>query len=102
MFQVLKFVLDSIISFMSMLFSINVDSNLSIGLLICICFIFLPMMLRVIRFIKQDALEELDDKYDEARPRETWSFTENQRLKTGYGKWVSSQHTQSRSRRYKL
>ena len=102
MFQVLRFILKSIIDFMTMLFSINVDNNLSIGLLLCICFIFLPMVLRVIRFIKQDALEELDDIYDESRPRETWSSNEHQRLKTGNGTWFSTSHVRSRSRRYRL
>lgn len=64
MFKVLWFILNSIIDFAKMLFTIQVDDNLSLGLLMCICFIFFPMMLRVIKFIRQDALEELDEAYD--------------------------------------
>ena len=69
MFQVLGFLLNYITEFMKMLFTIQVDRNLSLGLLFCICFIFLPMVHRVVCFIKQDAMEELDDEYDHSKPR---------------------------------
>ena len=78
MLEVIRFLLSYIVAFMRMLFTIDVGNGLNLGLLMCIVFIFLPMMLRVINFIKQDALEELDDRYDSERPTETWTSTEHQ------------------------
>ena len=86
MIQVIKFILNSIIEFISMLFTIDLGNNLNLGLLMCIAFIFLPMMLRIINFIKQDAIEELDDKYDESRPRNVISSTLTETSNLGNGK----------------
>ena len=102
MLQVLRFIFSTIIDFISMLFTIDLGNNLNLGLLMCIVFIFLPMMLRIINFLKQDAMEELNNAYEESRPRESWSSTEHQRLKIGNGKWFTTNHTRTRSRRYKL
>lgn len=105
MLQCVKFILDTIREFIAMLFTINTNDGLNLGLILCLAFIFLPMMLRIINFIKQDAIEEIDDAIDERRPRETWSFTERQYLNTSTGKGykaVMSHHTKSRSRRYRL
>lgn len=67
MIKVLSFILSSIIEFIKMLFTIDLGNGFNLGLLMCLCFIFLPMMLRIINFIKQDAIEELDDKFDYER-----------------------------------
>lgn len=64
MLQVIRFILSSIIDFMKMLFSVNVDNGLSLGTLFCICFILLPIVLRIVNFIRQDAIDELNSKYD--------------------------------------
>lgn len=77
MLQVIRFLLHTIIDFMRMLFTIDVGNNMSLGLLMCIVFIFLPMMLRIIAFLKRDAMEELNDRYDESRPREIFSSWED-------------------------
>lgn len=82
MLEVLSFILGTIISFMKMLFTIDLGDGLNLGLLMCIVFIFLPMMLRIINFLKQDAMEELNSAYDESRPVNiiTMSLTEKQNI----------------------
>lgn len=101
MLEVLKFILKCVIQFVSMLFKIDVGFT-NLGVVMCICYILFPMLLFIVNFLKTSVIEELDEKYDESRPRETWSSTEHQRLKTGNGQWFTTQHTRSKSRRYKL
>ena len=101
MLEVLKFILKCVIQFVSMLFKIDVGFT-NLGVVMCICYILFPMLLVIVNYLKTSVIEELDEKYDESRPRETWSSTEHQRLKTGNGQWFSTQHTRSRSRRYKI
>lgn len=55
MLSVLTFIFTCITNFMRMLFSINLGNNLNLGLLMCICFIFLPMIARIINFLKMYA-----------------------------------------------
>lgn len=52
MIEVLRFIFSYIVQFISMLFTIDLGNNLNLGLLLCIIFIFLPMMLRIINFLK--------------------------------------------------
>ena len=101
MLEVLKFILKCVIQFVSMLFKIDVGFT-NLGVVMCICYILFPMLLVIVNYLKTSVIEELDEKYDESRPRETWSSTEHQRLKTGNGQWFTTQHTRSRSRRYKI
>lgn len=101
MLEVLKFILKCVIQFVSMLFKIDVGFT-NLGVVMCICYILFPMLLVIVNYLKASVIEELDEKYDESRPRETWSSTEHQRLKTGNGQWFTTQHTRSKSRRYKL
>ena len=101
MWSILKFIFSSLISFIQMLFTIQVDDGLSLGLLFCICFILLPMMVRIINFIKQDAIEELDDRIDESRPREviTGGFSES--AKGSNGRVYHYSHTFTKRRRHR-
>lgn len=104
MLKVIMFILETVTHFMKMLFTIQVDDNLSLGLLMCIVFIFLPIVHRIICFIKQDAMEELDDMYDSSRPHESWIFSENQHYNPSTGRasrTYNSSHRQWRSRRYR-
>ena len=101
MFSVLKFILNCIVSFMNMLFHVQVDNGLSLGLLMCICFILFPMMLRIINFLKRDALEELDDRIDESRPMHTHTDSYSKRVKFNDGYTYSYTDTYSRRRRHK-
>ena len=48
MLQVLRFLLNTVIDFMKMLFTVDVGDGLNLGLVMCIVFIFFPMILRVV------------------------------------------------------
>lgn len=99
MLQVIRFLLHTIIDFMKMLFTIDVGNNMSLGLLMCIIFIFLPMMLRIIAFLRRDALEELNDRYDESRPTETTSSTRRQSIRMSPTEVYNYNHTITQRRR---
>lgn len=64
MFEVLKFILNCVIEFISMLFTIDIGSNMSLGLLMCVIFIFLPLVIALLNFLKYSFFDELDDRYD--------------------------------------
>lgn len=61
MLESIKFILNCVIELAKMLFNVNIGNGLNLGLLICIIFIFLPIVHRVICFIKQDAIDEVAD-----------------------------------------
>lgn len=63
MFEVLKFYIKCITDFMAMLFTIDVGFT-SLGMLMCICFIFFPTVLAFIHIIKFVVIDELDDMHD--------------------------------------
>ena len=98
MLQVLRFLLNTVIDFMKMLFTVDVGDGLNLGLVMCIVFIFFPMILRVVLFLKRDALEELNDRYDESRPREVFSDTYTRPVKFRDGS-VTYTHSITRRRR---
>lgn len=64
MLEVIKFILEKVIEFLKMLFSIDVGNNMSLGLFMCIIFIFLPLVLVVVNFLKTVLIDEIDEKYD--------------------------------------
>ncbi len=64
MLQVLKFILERVVEFLKMLFTINVGDNISLGLMMCILFIFLPLVLVVVNFLKIVLIDEIDERYD--------------------------------------
>lgn len=64
MIEVLKFILKFVADFTKMLFTIDVGSGLSLGLVMCIVFIFLPLVLIVINFLKTVLVDEIDESYD--------------------------------------
>ena len=101
MLEVLKFILKCVIQFVSMLFKIDVGFT-NLGVVMCICYILFPMLLVIVNYLKSSVVEELDEKYDESRPRETWSSNEYQFLNLGNGRSFSTNHTRTRSRRYKI
>lgn len=47
-----------------MLFTIDVGSGLTLGLVMCVVFIFLPLVLVVISFLKVTLVDEIDEKHD--------------------------------------
>ena len=64
MIEVLKFILKFVADFIKMLFTIDVGSGLSLGLVMCVVFIFLPLVLIVINFLKTALVDEIDESYD--------------------------------------
>lgn len=64
MIEVLKFILKFVADFIKMLFTIDVGSGLSLGLVMCVVFIFLPLVLIVINFLKTVLVDEIDESYD--------------------------------------
>lgn len=67
MIEVLKFILKFVADFIKMLFTIDVGSGLSLGLVMCVVFIFLPLVLIVINFLKTVLVDEIDESYDKTR-----------------------------------
>lgn len=58
MFECIKFIFKLMTDFMKMLFSVDIGNNMTLGMLMCIIFIFLPAILSVINFLKHaDDLE---------------------------------------------
>ena len=64
MLEVLRFILKCVVDFISMLFTIDVGNGLSLGLLMCVIFIFLPLVLIVANFLKFVVVNEIDERYD--------------------------------------
>lgn len=64
MIEVLKFILKFVADFIKMLFTIDVGSGLSLGLVMCVVFIFLPLVLIVVNFLKTVLVDEIDEKHD--------------------------------------
>lgn len=79
MFSVISFILKCVAQLISLLFSINLGNGLSLGLLMCFCFILLPITHRVLCFIRQDAVDELNDSFIQDRK------TRNRSNKKGRG-----------------
>lgn len=69
MLDCLKFLLNLVIKFVSSLFKVNVGFT-SLGVVFCIVYILFPIMLAIVNFIKTTFVQELDERYDESRPRE--------------------------------
>ena len=64
MLEVLRFILKCVVDFISMLFTIDVGNGLSLGLIMCVIFIFLPLVLIVSNFLKFVVVNEIDERYD--------------------------------------
>lgn len=64
MLDVLKFILKSVADFVSMLFKVDIGEGLSLGLLMCVIFIFLPLFLTFVNFLKIVIVDEIDESYD--------------------------------------
>lgn len=64
MIEVLKFIFKCTTDFLKMLFTIDVGSGLNLGVVMCVIFIFLPLVLTIINFFKVTVMEEYDEHYD--------------------------------------
>lgn len=80
MIEVLKFILKFVADFIKMLFTIDVGNGLSLGLVMCVVFIFLPLVLVVINFLKTTLVDEVDEVYDKREkqskylPKHTYEY----------------------------
>lgn len=87
MIEVLRFILKCVADFISMLFTIDVGNGLSLGLIMCVIFIFLPLVLIVVNFLKVVVVDEVDEKYDlfkkenEYIPKHTYLYKAKHRKK---------------------
>ena len=63
MLECLKFILKLVVQFLNMLFEIDVGFT-NLGIVMCVTFIFLPLMLTFINFLKRVVIDEFDDKHD--------------------------------------
>lgn len=64
MLDVMKFILEQVVAFLKMLFTIDVGNGINLGLMMCIIFIFLPCVLIVVNFLKVTLISEIDEKVD--------------------------------------
>ena len=52
MFECIKFIFKIMTDFLKMLFTINIGNNMTLGMLMCIIFIFFPVVLSLVNFLK--------------------------------------------------
>lgn len=71
MFEVIKFIFRLVGQFLSMLFTIDIGP-MSLGLFMCIIFIFFPLILAIVGFLKFDIIDEINNKYDNYVPEEKY------------------------------
>ena len=83
MLECLKFLLNLVIKFVSSLFRVNVGFT-SLGVVFCIVYILFPILLAIVNFLKTTFIEELDERYDESRPREYLTATKT----TNHNGWT--------------
>lgn len=100
MLDTLKFIFNCVLEFISMLFTIDVGFT-NLGALMCIVYIFLPVMLVIINFIKKQVIEEIDDRYDESRPRNIISSTLTEKTNLGDGKVYTYTNSVRYNRRFR-
>ena len=74
MLEVLKFLFSYTLKFISMLFTIDVGFT-NLGTLMCIVYIFLPLILIIVNFFKKQFVEEFDDYYDSRYERKNKQYT---------------------------
>ena len=106
MLDVLKLIFKCMLMFINKLFTIDVGFT-NLGTVLCIVYILLPMLLVIVNFFRSNLVSELDERYDESRPIETWTSVENQWLRSpgstrDYGRVFRTNHTRTRKRRYRL
>ena len=101
MFEVLKFIIRCIVQFLAMLFTIDVGFT-SLGMVMCICFIFFPLVLSFVHTLKSVLIDELDERCDFYRPTESWRSSERVTVNYGFGHTITTYHDRVRRRRYKL
>lgn len=82
MLEALKFVFNLIIQFIKMLFTIDVGFT-NLGTLMCIVYLFLPVILTIINFLKRQLIDEFDDSYDIKHRNYNVAYTSKKRRYIG-------------------
>lgn len=82
MLEVLKFIFNLIIQFIKMLFTIDVGFT-NLGTLMCIVYLFLPVILTIINFLKRQLIDEFDDSYDIKHRNYNVAYTSKKRRYIG-------------------
>lgn len=100
MLDTLKFFFKYTLDFISMLFTIDVGFT-SLGVLMCIVYIFLPVILAIVNFLKSQVIDELNERYDESRPRIIISSTLTKKTHLGDGQTHTYTNSVRYNRRYK-
>ena len=67
MLEVIKFLFEYTLKVLSMLFTIDVGKGITLGVMMCVVFIFLPIVLVVVNAIKTTMIDELDERYDNSK-----------------------------------
>lgn len=76
MLEVLRFIFHCVLDFIKMLFTIDVGFT-NLGIVMCIVYIFLPIVLVIVNFLKVQIIDELDEAYDIRR--RTYHFNEKKK-----------------------
>lgn len=63
MFDCIKFIFKIIADFIKMLFTIDIGNGMSLGLFMCILFIFFPCLLTLLNFFKNSDDLELKEMF---------------------------------------
>lgn len=71
MFECIKFIFKIITDFIKMLFTIDIGNNISLGLFMCIIFIFLPTLLSLFNFFKNSDDLELYEFFKKDKNKES-------------------------------
>ena len=73
MLEVIKFIFKTIADFINMLFTIDIGFT-NLGTMLCIIYIFLPLLLIIINFFKRQIFDELDDLHDTRYKKEKFTI----------------------------
>lgn len=101
MLQVFQFIFNCVAAFIAMLFTIDVGNGTNLGVIMCIIYILLPVLLSIVNFLKNGLLEELDERYDESKPRNIISSTLTENRNLGNGKRYTYTNTVRYNRRFR-
>ena len=63
MFECIKFIFKIVTDFIKMLFTIDIGNNMSLGIFMCIIFIFFPILLTFFNFFKNSDDLELAEMF---------------------------------------
>lgn len=69
MFECIKFIFKIIADFLSMLFTIDIGNNMSLGMLLCIIFFVFPMVLSLVNLFRHPDDFELFEMFSKKKSK---------------------------------